>query len=88
MVVSAVITASMPSSTFAQEFYLYIVFWNVKIFAQSGLFALPRMLHSFAPLIGLVLIYKFGVLLVVFLAKSVLFGALAPKVDELLHVED
>lgn len=58
------------------------------IFAQSGLFALPRMPHSFAPLIRPVLIYKFDVLLIVSLAKSVFYlEHLHPK-SESLHAED
>lgn len=70
-----------------RELFVYC-FLERGIFAQSGLFALPRVPHSFAPLICQVLIYKFDVLLVVFLTKFVLSRALAPKVYESLHAED
>lgn len=76
-----------PEHVCTRALFVYC-FLERGIFAQSGLFALPRMPHSFAPLIRPVLIYKFDVLLVVFLAKSVFYlEHLHPK-SESLHAED
>lgn len=69
-----------PEHVCTRALFVYC-FLERGIFAQSGLFALPRMPHSFAPLIRPVLIYKFDVLLISAPCKvCFLFGALAPKV--------